>query len=124
MAAHWIRDGSAVEPNTGFVALLDICKGWLSPLRQQKSSGSTIKFDGGILTAGKDERNPDTNIRLETFVLVDLPMRLRYPVGSLDCFGSAFPPANYLVWLFMSLQPLLTLSRLEVLKKHLSDVKT
>ena len=56
-----IRDASAVEPNTGFVALLDIYSGYLTPLRQQKVVCANGKWDPD---KGKDERNLDTNILL------------------------------------------------------------
>ena len=71
MVAHWIRDASAREPNTDFVALPDIYSGYPTPLRQQKVVWANDKRDPD---RGKDERNLDTNILLGTFLLVDLPM--------------------------------------------------
>ena len=70
MVAHWMRDASAVEPNTGFVALLDIYSRYPTPLRQQKVVWANDRRD---LNKGKDERNIDTN-SFRIFSLMDLPM--------------------------------------------------
>ena len=64
MVAHWIQDASAVEPNIGFVALLDIYSGYPTLLRQQKFVWANHKRDPD---KGKDERNLDITILLGFF---------------------------------------------------------